>query len=259
MAKASTVCTTIHGIDSLSTQQSPHKGLHRSQISSLDLRGTTCPKQTGLPPSGNKRSVKPQDSTPAKPAARGAPRQPVRNDISISDVPGLSDDRVFARSEKSFAQPDTMSPPGYQSEESEVAERIRLLELRLAESQMGGQQPGGFDPGYGRGNFGGGSEMRASGEGEKGAHKFMSGLATMHRGTGGANELQAAYEKKLQYQRELGEEAMIEDLKKVEGFLFEAISSPRSLLPLMKTTCFCFWEFEAAYSRYSRKMSRADA
>ena len=48
--------------------------------------------------------------------------------------------------------------------------------------------------------------MRASGEGEKGAHKFMSGLATMHRGQGGANELQAAYEKKLQYQRELGEE-----------------------------------------------------
>ncbi|GAQ83045.1 hypothetical protein KFL_001330280 [Klebsormidium nitens] len=158
---------------------------------------------------GNRRSVKPQAPTPTKPAARAAARQPVRHDISISDVPGLSDDRMFARPEKSFAQPDTMSSPSYHSEESEVAERIRLLELRLAESQRGGQQQSGFDAGYGRGSFGGGAEVRASGEGEKGAHKFMSGLATMHRGTGGANELQAAYEKKLQYQRELDEQVRL--------------------------------------------------
>ena len=159
--------------------------------------------------SGNRRPTKGQDQPLVKPAVRTAARQPVRNDISISEVPGLGDDRMFARPEQNTAQRDMMSPPAYCSEESEVEERIRQLERRLAESQMGGPPLSGFETElrYGQeSSMGRGAELRVSGEGEKGAHKFMSGLATMHRGTGGANELQAAYEKKLQYQRELGEE-----------------------------------------------------
>jgi hypothetical protein len=124
-------------------------------------------------------------------------------------VPGLSDDRTFARPERNSAQQDTVSPSRHvHSEEDAVEERIRLLELRLAESQKGAPLENGFEyglrSGQANGGFDRGGEMRGSGEANRGAYKFMSGLATMHRGTGGANELQAAYEKKLQYQKELG-------------------------------------------------------
>jgi hypothetical protein len=158
---------------------------------------------------GNRRPP-PRDPLPSK-GPRAPAKGPIRTvEVSIADVPGLSDDRTFARPERNSAQQDTISPSRHDrtSEEDAVKERIRLLELRLAESQKGAPLENGFEYGLrssqANGGFDRGGAMRGSGEADRGAYKFMSGLATMHRGTGGANELQAAYEKKLQYQKELG-------------------------------------------------------